>query len=79
MLHSKKLISISLDLKKSWITFGIQKPKHIKNKLLKKVINKKVPQTKAIFHEQYKAYRNLLSTLMKQSKQIYYIKYFENN
>ena len=42
-------------------------------------MNKKDPQIKAVFHEQYKTYRNLLSTLMKQSKQIYYTKYFENN
>ena len=64
---------------KPWITSGIQKSIYIKNKLLKKFINKKDPQTKAIFHKQYKTYRNLLSTLMKQSKQIYYTKYFENN
>ena len=36
------------------------------------------PQTKPIFHEQYKTCRNLLSTSMKQSKQIYYTKYFKN-
>ena len=64
---------------KPWITFGIQKSIYIKNKLLKKFINKKDLQSKAIFHEQYKTYRNLLSTLMKQSKQNYYTKYFENN
>ena len=64
---------------KPWITSGIQKSIYIKNKLLKKFINKKDPQSKAIFHGQYKTYRNLLSTLMKQSKQIYYTKYFENN
>ena len=64
---------------KPWITSGIQKSIYIKNKLLKKFINKKDPQSKAIFHEQYKTYRNLLSTLMKQSKQNYYTKYFENN
>ena len=34
---------------------------------------------KAVSHEQYKTYRNILSILMKQSKQIYYTKYFENN
>ena len=79
MLHLKKLISISLDSKKPWITSGIQKSIYIKSKLLKKFINKKDPQTKAVFYEQYKTYRNLLSTLMKQSKQIYYTKYFENN
>ena len=64
---------------KPWITSGIQKSIYIKNKLLKKFINKKDPQTKAIFHEQYKTYRNLLSTLMKQSNQIYCTKFFENN
>ena len=65
--------------KKPWITSGIQKSIYIKNKLLKKFINKKDPQIRFVFHEQYKTYRNLLSTLMKQSKQIYYTKYFENN
>ena len=34
---------------------------------------------KVVFREQYKTYRNLLSTLVKQSKQIYYTKYFKNN
>ena len=78
MLHSKKLVSISLDLKKTWITSGMQKSRSIK-KNIKKIINKKDPQTKAIFHKQYKTYRNLLSTLMKQRQQIYYTKNFENN
>ena len=31
------------------------------------------------FHTKYKTYRNLLSTLMKKSKQAYYDKYFERN
>ena len=48
MLHLKKLISISLDTKKPWITSGFQKPVYIKNKLLKMFINKKDPQPKAI-------------------------------
>ena len=48
----------------------------VKNKLLKKFINKKDPQIKAECHEKY---RNLLSTLLKESKQIYYTKYFESN
>ena len=52
---------------------------YIKNKLLKKFINKKDPQIKAVFREQYKTYSSLFSTLMKQSKQIYHTKYFENN
>ena len=34
---------------------------------------------KDVFHTKYKKYRNLLSTLMKKSKQDYYDKYFERN
>ena len=80
MLHLKKVNKYKLRFKnKPWITSGIQKSIYIKNKLLKKFINKKDPQSKVVFHEQYKTYRNLLSTLMKQSKQNYYTKYFENN
>ena len=70
---------ITIRFKKSpWITSGIQKSIYIINKLLKKFINKKDPQLKAVFHEQYKTYRNLLSTLIKQGRQIYHTKYFEN-
>ena len=57
---------------KPWITFGIQRSISIKNKLLEKLINRKGPQIKAECHEKYKTYRNLLSTLLKESKQIYY-------
>ena len=46
---------------------------------MKKLINKKNPQIKAECHEKYKKYRNLLSTLLKESKQIYCTKYFESN
>ena len=42
-------------------------------------INKKDPILKEEFHTNYKKYRNLLSTLMKKSKQAYYDKYFERN
>ena len=61
------------------MTSGIQKSIFIKNKSLKKFIIKKDPQIQAVFHEQYKTYKNLICTLMKQGKQIYYTKYFENN
>ena len=60
--------------RKPWITFGIQKSISVENKLLKKFINKKNPQIKAECHEKYKKYRNLLSTLLKKSKEIYYTK-----
>ena len=48
-------------------------------KLLKNFINRKDPVLKHEFHTNYKKYRNLLSTLMKKSKQAYYDKYFEKN
>ena len=64
---------------KPWITLGLQKSISAKNKLLKNFINKKYPILKEEFHTKYKIYRNLLSTLMKNSKQAYYEKYFERN
>ena len=64
---------------KPWITFGLLKSKSVKNKLLTNFINKKDPVLKEEFHTKYKKYRNLLSTLMKKSKQAYYDKYFERN
>ena len=64
---------------KPWITLGLQKSKSVKNKLLKNFINKKDSILKEEFHTNYKKYRNLLSMLMKKSKQAYYDKYFEKN
>ena len=61
------------------ITLGLQKSISVKNKLLTNFINKKDPILKEKFHTDYKKYRNLLSTLMKKSKQAYYDKYFERN
>ena len=63
---------------KPWITLGLQKSISVKNRLLTNYINKKDPILKEEFHNKYKIYRNLLSTLMKKSKQAYY-KYFERN
>ena len=51
----------------------------MKNKLLTNFNNKKDPILKEEFRTNYKKYRNLLSTLMKKSKQAYYDKYFESN
>ena len=57
----------------------IQKSISVKNKLLTNFINKKDPVLTEEFHTKYKKYRNLLSTLMKKSKQAYFDKYFERN
>ena len=64
---------------KPWITLGLQKSISVKNKLLKNFINKKDPILKEEFLTNYKKYRNLLSTIMKKSKQAYHDKYFERN
>ena len=52
---------------KPWITLGLQKSISVKNKLLKKFINKKDPILKEEFHINYKKYRNLFSILMENS------------
>ena len=64
---------------KPWITPAIQKSISVKNKVLKRFIDLKDPQAKDIFHEQYKDYRYMLSTLLKKSKTNYYNQYFEAN
>ena len=64
---------------KPWITTAIQKSITVKNKLLKRFINAKDSQTKETFHRQYKDYRNMLSTLLKNSKSNYYDQYFKAN
>ena len=64
---------------KPWINLDLQKSISVKNKLLKNFINKRDPILKEEFHTNYKKYRNLLSTLMKKSKQAYYDKCFERN
>ena len=51
----------------------------MKNKLLANFINTKDSILKEEFHTNYKKYRNLLSTLIKKSKQAYYDKPFERN
>ena len=76
----KKISKYKLKFKtKPWITFDIQKSVSVKDKLLKKFINKKRSKNKVECHEKCKKYRNVLSTLLKESKQIYYTKCFENN
>ena len=55
---------------KPWLTLGLQKS--VKNKLLTNFVNKKNPILKQECHSNYKKYRNLISTLMKKSKQAYY-------
>ena len=76
---------------KPWITPALQKSisiknkifrnyiKKNKNKIFKNHIKKKDITQKNELHNNYKIYRNLISTLMKKSKQNYYIMDFESN
>ena len=64
---------------KPWITLGLQKSISVKNNLPTNFINKKDPILREEYHTNSKKYRNLLSTLMKESKQAYYDRYFEKN
>ena len=79
-MHLLKINKCKLKFKsKPLITLGLQKPISGINKLLANFINKKDPILKEEFHSNYNKYRNLLSTLIKKSKQAYYDKYFERN
>ena len=51
----------------------------VKNKFLTNFIKKNDPAKKAELHLQYKNHRNLLSALLKKSKENYYKKCFESN
>ena len=64
---------------KPWITLGLQKSISIKNHLLTKYIKLKDVTLKNEAQIKYKQYRNLLSTLMKESKQSYFTSYFQSN
>ena len=55
---------------KPWITSGLQKSIAIKNKLLGKFIKSTNSIIKEKLHNDYKSYRNMISTLLRQSKQL---------
>ena len=76
----KKISKYKLKFKtKPWIAAALQKSISIKNALFKKYIKLKIPVQKNEVYQQYKYYENLLSTLMKKSKQNYYERFFKNN
>ena len=64
---------------KPWITSILQKSIVIKNKLLGKFIKSTNPIIKEKLYNDYKKYRNMISTLLKQSEKSYYDKYFKDN
>ena len=75
----KKVGKYKLKLKtKPWLTPGLPKSVSIKNKMLTKYIEMKNRDKKLELLEKYKDHRNLLSTLIKQSRHKYLNKYFED-
>ena len=66
----KKITKYELKFRtKPWITPALQKSIFIKNKIFKNYIKKKDITQKNELHNKYKISRNLISTLMKRSKQ----------
>ena len=66
-------------ISKPWITRGIKTSIKKRDKLYKQMIKAKNKQHKLIKHESYKKYRNKIIELIRQSKQTYYQRYFEQN
>ena len=66
-------------ISKLWITRGIKTSIKKRDKLYKQMIKAKNKQHKLIKHESYKKYRNKIIELIRQSKQTYYPRYFEQN
>ena len=71
----KKKQQVQLVFKsKPWIIPGLQKSISVKNKFLSDFI-KKDPTIKAELHLKHKKHRDLISNLLKRSKQNYYKTY----
>ena len=69
----KKTSKCKLKFKtKAWITPGLQISIPVKNKLLIKIIHLKEPHKELHSYNEYKNYRNMLSGLLKRSKQSYF-------
>ena len=62
-----------------WIRRAIQNSIHKKNRLFKKCIKCNTHDNKNALHNEYKAYRNNLSTFIRQRKKLYYSYHFKNN
>ena len=76
----KKVNKYKLKFKtKPWITSDLKKLISIKNNLLKKFIAAKDPERKGRYHKEYKEYRKMLSTILKQSKTSYCNHHFQTN
>ena len=64
---------------KPWITKGLQVPIKKKNSIFRKYIRCQNEISKKDLHFQHKNYRNLLPTLIKDSKKTHFSFYFKEN
>lgn len=65
--------------KNPWITRGLLKSITTKNSLYKKFLKAKDPELKSQKHDKFKKHRNLLSKLIRISKNNYYKTFFSDN
>ena len=66
-------------LTKPWITQGLQNSINNNNNLYSNSVKCKNRKLKEFYSNNYKIYRNLLSTLFKRAKEKYFIKFFNEN
>ena len=67
------------NLNRTWVTKGLSKAITTKNKIHKKFLKAKDPTLKNRLHNEFKRRRNIISNLLKKSKQNHYTKFFDNN
>ena len=58
---------------------GLQNSIKKKHKMYSKFLKCKNQKLKEFYHNNYKTYRNLLSTLLKRAKEKYFTKFFNEN
>ena len=64
---------------KPWLTPGLAYSINIKNKLYKSFCKEKGPHKKENHERQFKIYRNLISTPLRETKKSYYKQYLTDN
>ena len=64
---------------KPWITAGFAYSIKVKTKLYKSFCKEKDPRKKENYERQFKTYRNLISALLRETKESYYKQYFSDN
>ena len=66
-------------LTKPWIKQGLQNSIKKKNNIYSKFVKCKNQKLKEFYHNNYKTYRNVSSTLLKRAKEKYFTKFFNEN